>query len=61
MFKKLLEKIKDKKYYLIITVILFIFLIFMNEPFDKSDYTYTSQNAENVVGPSEFLVAEDEV
>lgn len=61
MFKKLLEKIKDKKYYLIITVILFIFLIFMNEPFDKSYYTYTSQNAENLVGQTEFLVAKNKV
>lgn len=61
MLQELLEKIKDKKYYLIITVIFFIFLIFMNHPFDKSYYTYTSQNAENLVGQTDFLVAKNKV
>ena len=61
MLQELLEKIKDRKYYLIITVIFFVFLIFMNQPFDKSYYTYTSQNAENLVGQTDFLVAKNKV
>lgn len=61
MFKQLLEKIKDKKYYLIIIVLFFIFLIFMNHPFDASYYTYTSQNAENLVGQTDFFTAKSKV
>ena len=38
MLNNLREKIKSKKYYLMITIIFFIFFIFMNEPFDGSKY-----------------------
>lgn len=58
---KLLEKIKEKKYYLIITVLFFVFLIFMNQPFDASKYRYTATNSEELVGETDFFVAESKL
>lgn len=61
MAKKILERIKEKKYYLIITVLFFVFLIFINQPFDKENYKYVVQNAENLIGYTDFLISGNKV
>lgn len=53
------ERVKERKFYLIILVLLFAYIVFMNKPFDSLSAQYTSYNVDNFsVATDEFLVGE---
>jgi len=61
MLSKLIEKIKDKKYYLILVVVFFALLIFINQPFDTEKCRYEVKNSEELVGQTDFIMAQSKV
>lgn len=61
MLSKLMKKIKDKKYYLILVVVFFALLIFINQPFDTEKCKYEVKNSEELIGQTDFIVAQSKV
>ena len=56
ILNKVLNKIKDKKYYLCIFIVFFVFFIFMNQPFEESNALKETYNSEILIGQTDFFV-----